>query len=183
MNPSEIISNEFLTDIGDDHVAIAADGRPYGRASTREALQRACPDAAAYITAADLINDGLAPKRAKRVPAYEATATTSSTEINWSPEQKSWGGTVNENALGLVNSPAVLAPNGEPDSPGQPVNGDPNIYTLSDDPDARITKGEWTMLPDGTPPPVADGSAFDHDGDGRVGGQLPKAERKRKPKS
>lgn len=60
--PSNLVNNDFLTDLGTDYVAIATNGHPVGRADTLEALKLAVPDAAHYLTAADLADEVPASK-------------------------------------------------------------------------------------------------------------------------
>lgn len=49
---TEILHNAFLDDLNDDFVAINAQGTPIGRASTREALEKAHSDLAVTILSA-----------------------------------------------------------------------------------------------------------------------------------
>lgn len=53
MKAKDVFKNEFLTNLGTDHVAVDARGMPYSRAGNREAVVRAAPDAAAYFTGED----------------------------------------------------------------------------------------------------------------------------------
>ena len=170
--PADIVPNDYLTDLGTDHVAIAANGHPIGRASTREAIERACPGAAAYVTAADMINDGLAPKRGFAPLPADGVALTSIVHPAITAIPVADGV-----ALTSMRHPAATT------APAEPViSEDSLVYgtVTTDDETGAITSVTF----DGdTPPPVVDGSAFDHDHDGRPGGSKPLTERKRKPKS
>ena len=54
MLANEVFLNEFVTDLGQDHIAVDGRGVPYARASSLDALMRAAPDAAAYFNAETL---------------------------------------------------------------------------------------------------------------------------------
>ena len=54
MLPNEVLPNDFLVDLGTDHVAVDHNGTIYARATSRDILLRTAPDAAAYFDAEDL---------------------------------------------------------------------------------------------------------------------------------
>ena len=134
ITPDKVIRSGFTENLGSDLIAVNAAGHVIGRASTREALDRACPDAAAVFTGADL-----AP-----VDMVEAQTTA-------------------------LDGPfaAVMA------------QVDPKV--LEDYiPTNTVLQFDGPEEPPFVAPAV-DGSAFDHDKDGHVGGSRPKANRQRKP--
>lgn len=45
LTPDQIIRNDFTENLGADFIAVNSLGVTIGRATTREALERACPDA------------------------------------------------------------------------------------------------------------------------------------------
>ena len=138
ITPDKVIRSGFLENLGSDLIAVNAAGHVIGRASTRKALERACPDAAAVFTESDL--EGL---------AY-VDISAAATQTN--------------DALAAVVAqvdPAVLAD----------YEMIADVTIVVDDP---VVASEPVV-------PVVDGSAFDLDGDGRVGGSRPKASRQRKP--
>lgn len=53
MKPEHVLKNEFLTNLGTDHIAVDERGVPIARASDRAALTRAAPGAAAYFSSED----------------------------------------------------------------------------------------------------------------------------------
>lgn len=55
--PENLIHSEFMHNLGSDHLAVNAGGHVVGRASSAEAIRRAVPDAACYLTAEDLAGD------------------------------------------------------------------------------------------------------------------------------
>lgn len=54
MNVLEVIRNEFLHNLGEDHIAVDHTGTPIARASTHEAVKQAAPTAAAYFSGAEI---------------------------------------------------------------------------------------------------------------------------------
>jgi hypothetical protein len=54
MHIRDIFKNEFLHNLGHDHIAVDHAGIPIARAPDRQALERAAPGAAAYFSADDL---------------------------------------------------------------------------------------------------------------------------------
>ncbi len=52
--PDNLVHSDYMTNLGTDHLAVAANGHVVGRASTNEAIRQAVPDAAHYLTAKDL---------------------------------------------------------------------------------------------------------------------------------
>ena len=64
-----LVHNAYLDNLGQDFVAIDANGHPIARAATEAAVRQAAPDAAEYHTAESL---GLAPPPDHPPPAPEA---------------------------------------------------------------------------------------------------------------
>ncbi len=52
--PDNLVTSDFMTNLGTDHLAVNAGGHVVGRASTAEAIRKAVPDAAHYLTAKDI---------------------------------------------------------------------------------------------------------------------------------
>lgn len=53
MNIHDVFKNDFLHNLGTDHIAVDHSGTPIARATDRTAVERAAPDAAAYFSGAD----------------------------------------------------------------------------------------------------------------------------------
>lgn len=53
MNILKVIRNEYFHLLGDDHIAVDANGVPIARAADRAAVERAAPNAAAYFSGVD----------------------------------------------------------------------------------------------------------------------------------
>lgn len=72
MNPLQVIRNEFLHLLGNDHVAVDASGTPIARAGSLDAVKQAAPDATAYFTGKDFVPVPTAPTK----PAAPAAPVT-----------------------------------------------------------------------------------------------------------
>ena len=137
MKASEVIRSGFLDNLGSDLVAVASNGNVVGRASSREALERAhAGQDVTIFSAADFVAS----------PPTIAAAATASLEGPF--------------AAVVAQGVKAVAPE-KAKTPGLVVIDDP------------------VVVPKATP--VADGKAFDHDSDGRVGGSRPHTNRQRKP--
>lgn len=76
--PENLIHSDFMTNLGTDYLAVAANGHVVGRAATEAAVRQAVPDAAHYLSAKDLApadgsafdrdHDGHVGGRAKAAP-------------------------------------------------------------------------------------------------------------------
>lgn len=67
----DILHNEFLSNLGDDHVAVAENGMPIGRAQDGDTIRKANPNAAAYFSADELRKVGLIPEKPKPVGTFD----------------------------------------------------------------------------------------------------------------
>ena len=151
LTPDQVRHHGMTENLGTDVVAVDAQGNVLGRADTREAAERASPDAVAFFTAKD----------------FESTPTAAAPAPASADHNDAF-----DKILAQVD-PAVLKDYlpAEPEAKAAeppPANEDAVIAAEGERPEAEKEK------------PV-DGSAFDHDGDGRVGGSKPKASRQRKP--
>lgn len=73
LKPDQIVRNGFTESLGSDWVAVTPAGTPIGRATTKEALERSCPDAE-YFTGADLEGSTSAPSIAEAALGSTAAA-------------------------------------------------------------------------------------------------------------
>ena len=94
METSQVKLGLFTYDLGDDWVAVDVDGEPYVRAKTREIVERAAPDAAAYLTGADWVKEAAEdnlPLEAMLRPPHTHEARTyfdAERHVTWSGYEK-----------------------------------------------------------------------------------------------
>jgi hypothetical protein len=151
MLPSQVIKSGFLDNLGTDLVAVAPNGNIVGRASSRATLEHAHADQDVTIFSAA---DFVASP-----PTIAAAATAS------------------------LDGPfaAIVAQGVQPVASEKAKTPD---FVVIDDPVVAPKGAPVAPLPPGEPfkePVQVDGSAFDRDSDGRVGGSLPKSGRQRRP--
>lgn len=100
--PDNLVHSEFMTNLGTDHLAVNAGGHVVGRASSAEAIRKAVPDAAHYLTAEDFHT----PEQQMR-DAEAFTGTTEAKYVNIAEP--------NPVSAGLDAVKAQQAPAPEPD--------------------------------------------------------------------
>lgn len=201
MKPEEVSHNAFTTNLTPtEFVAIGANGHPIGRAATEEGLRRACPDAAAYFSAADFAYGGTAdPVGLNRevVDAYmdDLNATGSAftkldpdgTFESVAPEGFYAPGETAAAKPRKIKTSKVQDPLSWTDKPESDDYADtPDKETYIEELDRTAYGGS-----DDTEKHLGATNPFDHDGDGIPGGSKKGAEstaakgaaRKRKPKA
>jgi len=192
MQPADVKHNAFTENLGTDWIAVDLNGSVICRSSTREAVEHAVEhtgagDAVAFYTGADF--DTVAPalkfpdEEPRGMYSMDQGATADLTGVDLEELEK---------AIDVEEQPAAPAIEFEnhPDTGMVPVapRRDPAGGAVKEFGRGATDVGSVTVEPSATkyntksdPRTMADGSAFDHDHDGKVGGSLPKANRKRKP--
>lgn len=149
----EIKHSDMSYNLGGDIIAVDLNGNILARAASAEGCHRAAPDAHAYLTAKDIGQPETGPLDGAGVDYAAAEAAV-------------------EQEPGPIGSGVTLTSIAHPE--GEPVdeNADLNPESLEtgeyDDETGKVT---WTKpAPKDATAAVADGSAFDHDKDGKSGG-------------
>jgi hypothetical protein len=160
ITPDKVIRSGFLDNLGSDLIAVNHAGHVIGRASTREALDRACPNAAAVFTESDFT--GTAAQLRAETAAYDEAFAAVVAQVD----------------------PAVLADYEMPPdfTVAEAVLTGVSFTRVTAEGIEHVASEDVLAAAEPKPTaPVVDGSAFDLDGDGHVGGSRPKASRQRKP--
>lgn len=197
LTPDQIIPSSFLDNLSDDFIAVDTHGTVIGRAATREALERSCPDAT-YFNGAEI--DPMAPMPGKSFRAgrddrglmtLEPVDLTISTNVVSAALDKMKAHGVPENATAAIEPPVefpaapaggettrdidAIAPTAQFGTPG--TDADPRNLHVAPvvDVNPEPTAEPATPVVD-TPRPDNAFSKFDPDRSGAPGGSLRGAE-------
>lgn len=123
MNILKVIRNEYFHLLGDDHIAVDANGVPIARAADRAAVERAAPHAAAYFSGADFAETGTTHVEAP-VPVTTGVAAVTSTPIISTPPEffPASADTIGSTDSATAPTPyPTYVPAGQPPQDNEPV--------------------------------------------------------------
>ena len=170
IKPDQVRHNGMTENLGTDVVAVDAQGNVLGRADTRDAAERASPDAVAFFTAKDFeaapTTAAPAPASADHNDAFDKILAQVDPAVlkDYLPDEPE----AKAAEPPLANEDAVIAAEGE-----RPEAVDPVKITSTTDapPDTELAEAKAQIV------------KMDPDGDGKIGGAPKGGNRQRKPKA